>query len=167
MFKWYFIKISYQYSTENNFMKFYKIIKIYLNNIFHEFELLNVDSMTYKEQIQNKNILNIGTIYYNNQNKKFSGGGNSYPERGKINLIGDIEEIYQYQGIDTPTEFIAEERTERDYYTKQETNNLLDKKQNKLIAGENIKIDENNKISATGGKVDLSDYYKKEETNEL
>ncbi|WP_342274016.1 hypothetical protein [Spiroplasma endosymbiont of Phycita roborella] len=53
MLKWYFIKISYQYSTENNFMKFYKIIKIYLNNIFHEFELLNVDSMTYKEQIQN------------------------------------------------------------------------------------------------------------------
>ncbi|WP_425382281.1 hypothetical protein [Spiroplasma endosymbiont of Melieria omissa] len=29
--------------------------------------------------------------------------------------------------------------------------NLLDKKQDKLIAGENIKIDENNKISATGG----------------
>ncbi|WP_342218223.1 hypothetical protein [Spiroplasma endosymbiont of Amphimallon solstitiale] len=112
-------------------MKFYKVIKIYLlNNIFHEFELLNVDSMTYKEQIQNKNILNIGTIYYNNRNKTFSGGGNSYPERGKINLIGDIDEIYQYQGIDTPTEFIADKGTERDYYTKQETNNLLDKKQN-------------------------------------
>ncbi|CAB1054056.1 hypothetical protein [Spiroplasma endosymbiont of Danaus chrysippus] len=151
MLKWYFIKISYHYSTENNFMKFYKIIKIYLNNIFHEFELLNVDSMTYKEQIQNKNILNIGTIYYDNRNKKFRGGGNSYPERGKINLIGDIEEIYQYQGINTPTEFIAEENTEHDYYTKLETNNLLDKKQNKLIAGTNITIDENNKISASGG----------------
>ncbi|WP_339039465.1 hypothetical protein [Spiroplasma endosymbiont of Andrena trimmerana] len=164
-FKWYFIKISYQYSTENNFMKFYKVIKIYLNNIFHEFELLNVDSMTYKEQIQNKNILNIGTIYYNNRNKTFSGGGNSYPERGKINLIGDIQEIYQYIGKGAPTEFIAEENTERDYYTKLETNNLLDKKQDKLIAGTNITIDENNKISATGGKVDLSDYYKKEEVD--
>ncbi|WP_338958715.1 hypothetical protein [Spiroplasma endosymbiont of Tiphia femorata] len=151
IFKWYFIKISYQYSTENNFMKFYKVIKIYLNNVFNEFELLNVDSMTYSEQIQNKRILNTGTIYYNNKKKEFSGGGNSYPERGKINLIGDIEEIYQYQGIDTPTEFIAEKNTERDYYTKIETNNLLDKKQDKLIAGENIKIDENNKISATGG----------------
>ncbi|WP_338959453.1 hypothetical protein [Spiroplasma endosymbiont of Tiphia femorata] len=151
IFKWYFIKISYQYSTENNFMKFYKVIKIYLNNVFNEFELLNVDSMTYNEQIQNKRILNTGTIYYNNKKKEFSGGGNSYPERGKINLIGDIEEIYQYQGIDTPTEFIAEKNTERDYYTKIETNNLLDKKQDKLIAGENIKIDENNKISATGG----------------
>ncbi|MBP1528730.1 MAG: hypothetical protein H9Q65_05770, partial [Spiroplasma ixodetis] len=152
IFKWYFIKISYQYSTENNFMKFYKVIKIYLNNVFNEFELLNVDSMTYSEQIQNKRILNTGTIYYNNKKKEFSGGGNSYPERGKINLIGGIEEIYQYQGIDTPTEFIAEEDTERDYYTKQETNNLLDKKQDKLIAGENIKIDEKtNTISATGG----------------
>ncbi|MBP1526159.1 MAG: hypothetical protein H9Q67_06690, partial [Spiroplasma ixodetis] len=39
-----------------------------------------------------------------------------------------------------------------------------DKKQDKLIAGENIKIDEKtNTISATGGKTDLSDYYKKEE----
>ncbi|WP_342266820.1 hypothetical protein [Spiroplasma endosymbiont of Villa modesta] len=160
-FKWYFIKIIYQYSTENNFMKFYKVIKIYLNNVFNEFELLNVDSMTYSEQIQNKKILNTGTIYYNNRNKKFSGGGNSYPERGKINLIGDIEEIYQYIGKGAPTEFIAEESTERDYYTKLETNNLLDKKQDKLIAGTNITIDENNKISATGGKVDLSDYYKK------
>ncbi|WP_342217953.1 hypothetical protein [Spiroplasma endosymbiont of Amphimallon solstitiale] len=151
IFKWYFIKISYQYSTENNFMKFYKVIKIYLNNVFNEFELLNVDSIIYNEQIQNKIILNTGMIYYNNKKKEFSGSGSSYPERGKIDLIGDIEEIYQYQGIDTPTEFIAEEGTERDYYTKIETNNLLDKKQDKLIAGENIKIDENNKISATDG----------------
>ena len=193
IFKWYFIKISYHYSNENNFMKFYKVIKIYLNNVFNEFELLNVDSMTYEEQIQNKNILNIGTIYYNNKNKKFNGGGSCYPECGKINLIGDIEEIYQYIGTGIPTEFIAEEGTERDYYTKQETNELLDKKQNinddnlqatvkqivpainenklninkkqdKLIAGENIKI-ENNVISATGGKTDLSDYYKKEEVD--
>ncbi|WP_425377149.1 hypothetical protein [Spiroplasma endosymbiont of Aleiodes alternator] len=62
-----------------------------------------------------------------------------------------IHNIYQYIGTGTPTEFISEEGTERDYYTKLETNNLLDKKQNKLIAGTNITIDENNKISATGG----------------
>ncbi|WP_395473471.1 hypothetical protein [Spiroplasma endosymbiont of Nomada rufipes] len=79
---------------------------------------------------------------------------------------GFISKIYQYIGKGTPTEFIAEENTERDYYTKIETNNLLDKKQNKLTAGENIKIDEKtNTISATGGKVDLSDYYKKEEVD--
>ncbi|WP_339039815.1 hypothetical protein [Spiroplasma endosymbiont of Andrena trimmerana] len=62
-----------------------------------------------------------------------------------------IHNIYQYQGTGTPTEFIGEEGTERDYYTKIETNNLLDKKQDKLTAGENITIDENNKISATSG----------------
>ncbi|WP_338985940.1 hypothetical protein [Spiroplasma endosymbiont of Thecophora atra] len=167
IFKWYFIKISYQYLTENNFMKFYKVIKIYLNNVFNEFELLNVDSMTYSEQIQNKRILNTGTIYYDNRNKKFRGGGNSYPEHGKINLIGDIEEIYQYQGIDTPTEFITEESTEHDYYTKLETNNLLDKKQNinddalQTVSKQIVPaINEiNNKIP------NLSDYYKKEEVD--
>ncbi|WP_338973545.1 hypothetical protein [Spiroplasma endosymbiont of Tricholauxania praeusta] len=81
------------------------------------------------------------------------------------NVINQIE-VYQYQGTGTPTEFIAEEGTERDYYTKIETNNLLDKKQNKLTTGENIKIDEvTNTISAIGGKTDLSDYYKKEEVD--
>ncbi|WP_425380803.1 hypothetical protein [Spiroplasma endosymbiont of Polydrusus pterygomalis] len=39
-------------------------------------------------------------------------------------------ELYQYIGKGTPTEFIAEDSTEHDYYTKQETNELLDKKQN-------------------------------------
>ncbi|WP_338977565.1 hypothetical protein [Spiroplasma endosymbiont of Panzeria rudis] len=52
-----------------------------------------------------------------------------------------------------------------DATTKVYVDNLLDKKQDKLIAGENINIDENNKISASGGKVDLSDYYKKEEVD--
>ncbi|WJG70986.1 hypothetical protein [Spiroplasma ixodetis] len=80
-----------------------------------------------------------------------------------INYQSSSIVLYQYIGKGRPTEFIAEEGTERDYYTKLETNNLLDKKQNKLTAGTNITIDENNKISATGGKVDLSDYYKKEE----
>ncbi|WP_425376749.1 hypothetical protein [Spiroplasma endosymbiont of Aleiodes alternator] len=46
--------------------------------------------------------------------------------------------------VSTPT-FLS------DATTKEYVDNLLDKKQDKLIAGENIKIDENNKISATGG----------------
>ncbi|WP_342266596.1 hypothetical protein [Spiroplasma endosymbiont of Villa modesta] len=59
-----------------------------------------------------------------------------------------IHNIYQYQGTGTPIEFIAEDSIDNDYYTKQETNDLLNKKQDKLIAGENIKI-ENNVISTT------------------
>ncbi|WP_339046163.1 hypothetical protein [Spiroplasma endosymbiont of Colias croceus] len=53
-----------------------------------------------------------------------------------------------------------------DATTKIYVDNLLDKKQNKLTAGENIKIDPNtNTISATSGKADLPDYYKKEEVD--
>ncbi|WP_339047055.1 hypothetical protein [Spiroplasma endosymbiont of Colias croceus] len=52
------------------------------------------------------------------------------------------------------------------FETDATTKEYVDKKQDKLIAGENIKIDEKtNTISATGGKVDLSDYYKKEEVD--
>lgn len=77
-----------------------------------------------------------------------------------------IHNIYQYIGTGTPTEFIAEPNNDNDYYTRQETNDLLDKKQDKLIAGENIKIDKKtNTISASGGKIDLTDYYKKEEVD--
>ncbi|BDT02506.1 hypothetical protein [Spiroplasma ixodetis] len=68
-----------------------------------------------------------------------------------INYQASSVKLYQYIGKGKPTEFIAEDSIERDYYTKIETNNLLDKKQNKLIAGTNITIDENNKISASGG----------------
>ncbi|WP_425380722.1 hypothetical protein [Spiroplasma endosymbiont of Polydrusus pterygomalis] len=39
-------------------------------------------------------------------------------------------ELYQYIGKGTPTEFIAEPNNDNDYYTKQETDNLLIKKQN-------------------------------------
>ncbi|WP_338986265.1 hypothetical protein [Spiroplasma endosymbiont of Thecophora atra] len=72
-----------------------------------------------------------------------------------------------YKGIDVNGKRIIDVGTPTflsDATTKVYVNNLLEKKQNKLIAGENIKIDEKtNTISATGGKVDLSDYYKKEE----
>lgn len=52
-----------------------------------------------------------------------------------------------------------------DAYTKAETNDLLGKKQNTLVAGKNIQIDpETNIISATGG---VSDAYTKAETNTL
>ncbi|WP_308149585.1 hypothetical protein, partial [Spiroplasma sp. AdecLV25b] len=44
--------------------------------------------------------------------------------------------------------------------------NVLVLKQDKLTAGDNITI-KDNIISATGGKTDLTDYYKKEETNKL
>ncbi|WJG70023.1 hypothetical protein [Spiroplasma ixodetis] len=71
-------------------------------------------------------------------------------------------ELYQYQDNGIPTEFIAEKNTEHDYYTKQETNELLDRKQDKLTAGDNITIDENNVISATG-ELNPNNFYTKDE----
>ncbi|WJG71176.1 hypothetical protein [Spiroplasma ixodetis] len=62
--------------------------------------------------------------------------------------------------IDVSTPTFLTDATNKVY-----VDNLLDKKQDKLIVGTNITIDENNKISATGGSADLSDYYKKEEIN--
>ncbi|WP_338958874.1 hypothetical protein [Spiroplasma endosymbiont of Tiphia femorata] len=92
------------------------------------------------------------TLFYDYSTKKILFEVSPTPPTIEFNtnVINQIE-VYQYQGTGIPTEFITEEGTERDYYTKLETNNLLDKKQNKLIAGTNITIDENNKISASGG----------------
>ncbi|WP_339047282.1 hypothetical protein [Spiroplasma endosymbiont of Colias croceus] len=73
-----------------------------------------------------------------------------------------------FKGIDVNGKRIIDVGTPTflsDATTKQYVDDLLDKKQNKLIAGTNITIDENNKISAIGGTSDLSDYYKKEEVN--
>ncbi|WP_338978804.1 hypothetical protein [Spiroplasma endosymbiont of Panzeria rudis] len=39
---------------------------------------------------------------------------------------GFISKIYQYQGTGTPTEFIAEDSTERDYYTKLEVDKKIE-----------------------------------------
>lgn len=49
------------------------------------------------------------------------------------------------------------------YYNKQETDGLLENKQNKLTAGENITIDENNVISASGGSSGKPDYIETED----
>lgn len=74
-----------------------------------------------------------------------------------------------YKGIDVNGKRIIDVGTPTflsDATTKVYVDNLLDKKQNKLTAGENIKIDEKtNTISAIGGSTDLTDYYKKEEVD--
>ncbi|WP_286641497.1 hypothetical protein [Spiroplasma ixodetis] len=47
-----------------------------------------------------------------------------------VNYQGASISLYQYIGKGKPTEFIAEPNNDNDYYTKQETNSLLIKKQN-------------------------------------
>ncbi|WP_375317902.1 hypothetical protein [Spiroplasma endosymbiont of Virgichneumon dumeticola] len=164
-----------------------------------------LDKLILKDNVIITLLLNLKTniIYFNSNSNNYG---------------ANIDKIYKYQGIGKPTELIAETNNNDNYYNKQETNELLDKKQNisdenlqtknktivsainevknvndtqdlhisqiktevtnvqgvlvlkqdKLIAGTNITIDkETNTISATGGKTDLTDYYKKEETNKL
>ncbi|WP_339046956.1 hypothetical protein [Spiroplasma endosymbiont of Colias croceus] len=93
-------------------------------------------------------------------------GGNSLWEVNKdnSNFINSKDD----KGISANDKRIIDVGTptfETDSTNKVYVDTLLDKKQNKLIAGTNITIDENNKISATGGSADLSDYYKKEEVD--
>lgn len=101
------------------------------------------------------------TLLLSNENKVYLTSNNPNYPTDKFSITN----MFKYIGTGTPTEFIAENNNNDNYYTKTETNELLDKKQNKLIAGTNITIDENNKISATSGSTDLSDYYKKEEVD--
>ncbi len=66
-----------------------------------------------------------------NENAKikllFNKGGNDITVvSNDINYESGSVSLYQYIEKGKPTEFIAEENTEHDYYTKQETNGLLD-----------------------------------------
>ncbi|WJG70141.1 hypothetical protein [Spiroplasma ixodetis] len=117
-----------------------KITKFYLGG--------NIQQTTQKEIILDKLTLNDSVeikLFFNKNEDEITITSNNN------NYQTYISAVYQFQGQGIPTEFIAEENIEHDYYTKQETNELLDKKQDKLIAGENIKIDEKtNTISANG-----------------
>ncbi len=84
-----------------------------------------------------------------------------------INYESDSVSLYQYIGKGTPTEFIAEDNTAHHYYTKQETNELLDKKQNinddalQTVTKQIVPA-----INETNNKIpSLSYYYQKEEVD--
>ena len=93
-----------------------------------------------------------------------------------LNLKADKTELENYATKDDVSAFITKEAlngyaTEEfvnsslgNYYTKSEVNTSLGLKQDTLIAGNNITI-ENNVISATGGSMDSSNYYTKAEVD--
>lgn len=83
----------------------------------------------------------------------------------KYKLTGNLKSSQELHGNLNATTSTTVDLT--NYYNKDEANKLLEEKQDKLIAGDNIKI-ENNIISAEasgGGSVDLTDYYKKGEVD--
>ena len=93
-----------------------------------------------------------------------------------LNLKADKTELENYATKNDVSAFITKDAldgyaTEEfvnsslgNYYTKSEVNTSLGLKQDTLIAGNNITI-ENNVISATGGSIDSSNYYTKAEVD--
>ncbi|WP_339049168.1 hypothetical protein [Spiroplasma endosymbiont of Colias croceus] len=141
--------------------------------------VLYIDTRGIKS-IDNLTTLELFTKYFSNDTMKLVDGketqekkvisaigGNSLWEVNKDNpnFINSKDD----KGISANDKRIIDVGTptfETDSTNKVYVDTLLDKKQNKLTAGENIKIDEKtNTISATGGSADLSDYYKKEEVD--
>lgn len=89
-------------------------------------------------------------------------------ENIKTNIIymlpaqtSEAENIYEeWMYINNKWEMIGSTSVDlTNYYTKNEANAKLDTKQNKLTPGENITIDENNVISASGGKTKFYSFY--------
>lgn len=93
-----------------------------------------------------------------------------------LNLKADKTELENYATKDDVSAFITKDALDGyatesfvnsslgNYYTKSEVNTSLSLKQDTLIAGNNITI-ENNVISATGGSMDSSNYYTKAEVD--
>ncbi len=105
-----------------------KIAKTFLSVIEKEDEYYHIDSVYYVDGFSDIEVKKELSLYYNK--KAFD---ISYIDTDRTRGVipsGKVNEIYHYQGQGIPTEFIAEKSTERDYYTKIETNNLFDKKQN-------------------------------------
>ncbi|WP_339042279.1 hypothetical protein [Spiroplasma endosymbiont of Apeira syringaria] len=144
--KWYIVPWTYVYFDSKQLSS--SVSK--LTKVIIEYNLTKEQMFIVVEKIIVEDNINI-TLSFDFNTKNFIVQTSSTKYKGWL----DNNKLYQYIGNGTPIEFIAAENTERDYYTKIETNDLLDKKQDKLIQGENITIDENNKISATSsGNVD-------------
>lgn len=99
---------------------------------------------------------------------------NEFYTRTEVNALLDEKQNIKDNNLDTKAKEIVPAINEvkslipdvTGFETKEETNNFLKNKQNKLIAGANITINENNVISATG-KLDALEYYKKIESDNL
>ncbi|WDA54784.1 MAG: hypothetical protein PPFGHCPK_01254 [Spiroplasma endosymbiont of Drosophila atripex] len=146
--QWYIVPWTYVYFDSKQLSS--SISK--LTKVIIEYNLTKEQMFIIVEKIIVEDNINI-TLSFDFNTKNFIVQTSSTKYKGWL----DNNKLYQYIGNGTPIEFIAAENTERDYYTKIETNKLLDKKQDKLIAGEGIAI-ENNVISTTKSGESLWEY---------
>lgn len=103
------------------------------------------------------------TLLLSNENKVYLTSNNPNYPTSKFSITN----MFKYIGTGTPTEFIEETNNNDNYYTKTETNELLDKKQD--INDTDLKTDSKTVVGAINEiknkNVDLKDYYKKEEVD--
>lgn len=101
------------------------------------------------------------TLLLSNENTVYLTSNNPNYPTSKFSITN----MFKYIGTGTPTEFIAENNNNDNYYTKTETNELLVKKQN--INDTDLQTDAKTVVGAINEiknkNVDLKDYYKKEE----
>ena len=142
------------YKIENNNVKFYlKDDYFYKNCIFSADLPLNINGTEYDEEHIAEAM---GSLFPTNGG---SGGGDVTSVNGKTGAVTlTAEDVDAYtkdevddliDGLETEIDGIGEELN--NYYNKTQVDTALDGKQDKLTAGQNITIDANNVISATGG----------------
>lgn len=119
--QWYIVPWTYVYFDSKQLSS--SVSK--LTKVIIEYNLTKEQMFIVVEKIIVEDNINI-TLSFDFNTRNFIVQTSSTKYKGWL----DNDKLYQYKGDGIPIEFIAEESTEHDYYTKQETNNLLDKKQN-------------------------------------
>ncbi|WP_342218658.1 hypothetical protein [Spiroplasma endosymbiont of Amphimallon solstitiale] len=119
--QWYIVPWTYVYFDSKQLSS--SVSK--LTKVIIEYNLTKEQMFIIVEKIIVEDNINI-TLSFDFNTNKFIVQTSSTKYKGWL----DNDKLYQYKGIGTPTEFIVDESVERDYYTKNETNDLLDKKQN-------------------------------------
>ncbi|WP_339039610.1 hypothetical protein [Spiroplasma endosymbiont of Andrena trimmerana] len=135
--QWYIVPWTYVYFDSKQLSS--SVSK--LTKVIIEYNLTKEQMFIVVEKIIVEDNINI-TLSFDFNTRNFIVQTSSTKYKGWL----DNNKLYQYIGKGKPIEFIATESTERDYYTKIETNDLLDKKQN--IEDNNLKTTNKNVVSA-------------------
>ncbi|WP_342276701.1 hypothetical protein [Spiroplasma endosymbiont of Nebria brevicollis] len=154
--KWYVVSWYFSYINNGNYNN--RINKLTKTLIYPPIqsskpqEFIIIDKLIINENI-------IVSLFYNYLGFKFFIDVDDKSGATNHQYTSVIIEVYEYQGFGTPTEFIAETNNDDNYYTKQETNELLDKKQN--INDENLET--TNKTISGGINENKSNIDKKQD----
>jgi len=142
--KWFVVKWSYLYQNVDKQYDYYSLEKITKFQLGTVIQWSEPNNIILDKLILNNNV-NITLLFSVKGFKIYITSDN---ENYKVYIDG----IFKYKGSGTPTEFIAT-NTNNNYYTKPETDSLLDKKQDKT--DNNLKTDSKEVVKAINGNFDL------------